>query len=113
MEILSMRKTIERTITQTNVTSGIVGIEKGLPVIKVTFTDEFTGILNDEKALKEVQKLHGNSTVILEKSEINDRYEISVEDFMKHATKISSTNSNNQVQPDNQEPQEQGKEAEV
>jgi hypothetical protein len=83
-----MRKTIERTITVTEVTSATVKVEKGLPVFETNTTDIFNGTLSDEKALKEVQKLHGATAVVIEKKEVNDRYEISVEDFMKYATKV-------------------------
>jgi hypothetical protein len=83
-----MRKTIERTITITNVKSGKISFVKGTPVVTNETTDNFNGVLTDDKALKEVQKLHGNSAVVIEKTEINDRYEISVEDFMKYATKV-------------------------
>lgn len=83
-----MRKTIERTIIETTVKSGKVSFVKGQPVVTSEATDVFDGTLSDEKALKEVQKLHGSTAVVIEKTEENNRYEISVEDFKKYATKI-------------------------
>lgn len=82
-----MRKMIEREITETIVKSGTVLIENGKPVIKNEVVDTFDGTLTDEKALKEIQKLHGKTSVVIEKTEVTERYEISVADFKKYATK--------------------------
>lgn len=83
-----MRKTIERCIASTQVKSGKITFVKGQPVITNETITIFNGTLTDEKALKEIQKLYGSTAVVIEKTEVNDRYEISVEDFMKYATKI-------------------------
>jgi hypothetical protein len=84
----AMRKTIERCIIETTVKSGKVSFVKGLPVVTNEKTDVFDGALTDEKALKEIQKLYGTTAVVIEKSEESNRYEISVEDFKKYATKV-------------------------
>lgn len=83
-----MRKKIEREIIETKVKSGKVSFVKGLPVVTNEATDVLDGKLTDEKALKEVQKLRGSSAVVIEKTEESNRYEISVEDFKKYATKV-------------------------
>lgn len=83
-----MRNTIERTITVTKITSATVKVENGKPILGDQATDIFKGKITDEKVLKEIQKLHGATSVVVSKEEVNDRYEISVEDFMKYATKV-------------------------
>jgi hypothetical protein len=87
-----MRKTITRTIVSTTIMSATVRVVNG----KVTSSDNapltINGVIDDDKALKEVQKAYGkiNQYVILGRLETNDIYEISVDDFMKYATKVEA-----------------------
>ncbi len=85
-----MRKTIERTITATTIESANVTFEKGKPVIKNNEPLTVNGNITEDKALKEVRKAYGEMAQVTSLAVIDDRYEISVEDFIKYATKIET-----------------------
>lgn len=100
-----MRKTIVRTITFTTIQSAKVGFEKGLPVITPNAPLTINGIIADDKALKEVRKSYGESSQITDISTTDNTYEISVEDFIKYATKIETPTDEQEVAITEEEPQ--------
>jgi hypothetical protein len=83
-----MRKTIVRTITATTIESATVKFEKGKPVVTPNAPITVNGVIAEEKATKEVRKAYGANAQVTELKEVNDVYEISVENFIKHATKV-------------------------
>lgn len=83
-----MRKTIVRTITTTTIKSANVTIEKGKPVVKENAPITLNGVVAEDKALKEVRKAYGANATVSEIVSVDDVYEISVEDFIKHSKKI-------------------------
>lgn len=83
-----MRKTIERTITATTIESANVVFEKGVPKVTPNKPITVNGNIAEDKALKEVRKAYGEMAQVTSINVVDDRYEISVEDFIKYATKI-------------------------
>lgn len=83
-----MRTTIVRTITATTIDSANVLFEKGVPVITPNAAIVVNGVVTEEKALKAVRKTYGLNTQVTAITAVNDVYEISVEDFIKHAKKV-------------------------
>jgi hypothetical protein len=83
-----MRKTIVRSIVASTVKSSNVSFVKGQPVIVENAPIVVNGKIDEKQALKEVRKTYGETAQITEITEVNDVYEISVEDFMKYATKV-------------------------
>jgi len=85
-----MRKTIVRTITATTIESANVTFEKGKPVVKNNDPLTVNGVIAEDKALKEVRKAYGVTASVTNISSIDATYEISVDDFIKHAKKIEA-----------------------
>lgn len=83
-----MRKTIVRTITATTINSSNITFIAGKPIITENKPITVNGTIDEPKALKEVRKAYGEKAQITDTTEVNDVYEISVEDFMKYATKV-------------------------
>jgi hypothetical protein len=86
-----MRKTIVRTIVATTINSANVSISRD-GILQATENDPIVmnGIINEEKALKEVRKAYGDSAQVTSIKSVNDVYEISVEDFIKYAKKVEA-----------------------
>lgn len=85
---MSMRKVITRTITATTIESARVIFEMGTPVAKENPAITVNGIIAEDKALKEVRKAYGENTQVTNIVVVDDIYEISVDDFIKYATKV-------------------------
>lgn len=87
-----MRKTIERSITVTRIYFSKIVVESGEVTAIPMASIEVTGRINNEKALKVIKETHGKDAqfVVRELEEKEERYEISVEDFMKYATKVEA-----------------------
>lgn len=83
-----MRKSIVRTITATTINSANVSFEKGAPIVKENAPLTVNGVIAEDKALKEVRKAYGATAQVTGLSEVNDVYEISVEDFIKYSKKV-------------------------
>ena len=83
-----MRKTIVRTITATTIESANVAFENGKPVVKPNVPITVNGVIAEDKALKEARKAYGDTAHITNIVSVDDVYEISVEDFIKYATKV-------------------------
>lgn len=83
-----MRKEIARTIVSTVVNSSNVSFVEGNAVITENDPLVFTGVIKEDKMLKEVRKVYGANANITKVETSSKLYEISVEDFMKHATVV-------------------------
>lgn len=85
-----MRNTITRTITTATIRTATIATENG--EIKAIEHTPITahGNIDSETALKLARKKYGKTAniVVLEVSTSDDEYEISVDDFIKYATKI-------------------------
>ena len=79
-----MRKTIIRTITSTTITSTKIHFEKGVPLLSENPIVVFNGSITPEKALKEIRKEFGETSTVVDITELKNVYEISVEDFLKY-----------------------------
>jgi hypothetical protein len=86
----NVRKTIVRSITATTILSGIVTLNEGKPELTDNKPIIVNGVVDDEKALKLVQKSYGATSIVTEKKEDTAVYEISVEDFIKYAKKVEN-----------------------
>lgn len=83
-----MRKTIIRTITATTIESAIVTFKDGKPSAKNNEPITVNGVIAEDKALKEIRKKYGENAQVTGIKSVDDVYEISVEDFIKNATKV-------------------------
>lgn len=83
-----MRKVITRTITTSTIKSLIFEIKEGKPVLTANAPLQVNGSISNDKALNEARKIYGQNAQLEEVIEKVDTYEISVEDFMKYATKV-------------------------
>lgn len=83
-----MRKAIVRTITATTINSVNVSFKDGKPAMLTNEPLTVNGTIDEEKALKAARKAYGANATITGLVEVNDVYEISVDDFIKYAKKI-------------------------
>ena len=84
-----MRKTIVRTMATSTITAYTVEMENGLPVAKALDPIVIMGKAKEKDALKAVKEQYGKVAVTIGEIKIEEAtYEISVDDFMKYATKI-------------------------
>lgn len=83
-------KMITRTITATIIKSGLFEYKEGKGEINPQADITISGSTDLEKATKEIRKIYGYNAEIIELVQIEDVYEISIEDFMKYATKIKT-----------------------
>jgi len=70
--------------------SGNVTFVDGQPTVTLNEPITVNGKIEHDKALKLARKKYGATSQVTDRVEVNDVYEISVEDFIKHATKIES-----------------------
>ena len=92
-----MRKTLVRTISTSTISAFKLSMVDGQPTIENLEPVTVLGKVNPEQALKALKAEYGkNSAVQVGKIEVNeDTYEISVEDFVKYATKLEKAVSEN------------------
>lgn len=85
-----MRTTIERSLVKTTIHACSVKIENGTPVATAVDPIVVYGNYTEEQARKEIARVHGkHSSVVLAKIEAEEKhYEISVDDFVKHAKEV-------------------------
>lgn len=85
-----MRTTITRTITSTKIHGCKVKIENGTPVAEPVEPITVYGEVTEDQAQRKMDKAYGkNGKVVVSKIETEEKlYEISVEDFVKHATVV-------------------------
>lgn len=87
-----MRKTICRTMATSTITAHKLSIVDGKPVVETLEPIVVMGKAKEKDALKAVKDAHGDLTGITIGSidVAEDTYEISVDDFMKYATKVTN-----------------------
>lgn len=95
---MASRKTIVRTITATTIESANITFVNGNVDAKPNAPIVVNGTITEEKALKEVRKEYGATAVVVKLSEVNDVYEISVEDFLKYAKKVENPTTEQQAE---------------
>lgn len=84
-----MRKTICRTMATSTIKAYTVEMIDGTPVAKELDPIVIMGKAKEKDALKAVKEVHGTTAVTIGEIKIEEAtYEISVEDFMKHAKKV-------------------------
>lgn len=83
-----MRKFITRAITSTTIQSANIAFKEGAPELTVNEPITVSGVISEEKALKVARKTYGETAQVTSVTSIDDVYEISVEDFIKHAKKV-------------------------
>lgn len=88
-----MRNTITRTMATSQITGYRVKIENGVPAVETLPTLTIGGKAKEKDALKALEKAYGKGVTIGSIEISEDVYEISVEDFLKHATKKVSEGS--------------------
>lgn len=82
------RKTMVREVTYTTVKVAKMEVVDGRPV--ATPLDDLTliGNVSQEKAQREAQKEYGKGASVFEVTPNTHKYEMALEDFIKHATLI-------------------------
>ncbi len=87
-----MRKTICRTMATSTITAHRLSIVDGKPVVETLDPIVIMGKAKKKDALKAVKDAHGDLTgVTIGQIDVaEETYEISVEDFLKHATKVTN-----------------------
>lgn len=81
-----MRKVITKEVTSTTVKVAKLQMVDGTPqAIKIQDV-VLLGNVSQEKAQKEVEKLHGKGVTVFELQSVTKTYEMPVEEFIKHAT---------------------------
>jgi hypothetical protein len=85
---------IRTKITRTMATSEIKGyrvkVEKGVPSAETLDPIVMGGKVKEKDALKALEKQYGKGVIVGDIVVSEDVYEISVEDFLKYATKVGS-----------------------
>ena len=87
-----MRKTICRTMATSTITAHRLTIVDGQPVVETLNPIVVMGKAKEKDALKAVKDVHGDlAGVTIGKIDVaEDTYEISVDDFVKYATKVTN-----------------------
>lgn len=81
-----MRKQLSKEVSFTLIKCGLVGMdENGKPTITQLPDEVVLGVLSFEKAQKHVNKLHNTNVTIFHMEDYKETYEMSIEDFIKHA----------------------------
>lgn len=85
-----MRSTITRTLAVSEITAFKLTMEDGTPKVENLPVIVVAGKASERDAMKVIRKQYGkDSNITVGKIETHeDLYEISVEDFMKYATKV-------------------------
>lgn len=84
-----MRKTIVRTMATSTITAYTLEMKDGAPVAKALAPITVMGKAKEKDAIKAVKDQFGLTNVTIGEIQIDEAtYEISVDDFMKHAKKV-------------------------
>lgn len=81
-----MRKTIQKKVVYSNISSARVTMEDGKPVAEELPIYQFTGNISEERAQKIIEKEHGNNATVFEIQKETVTYEMPIEQFIKNAT---------------------------
>lgn len=86
-----MRKTITRTMCTSTITAYKVTVVNGEPKVETVEPLTIAGKAKEKDALKALRDVHGkDANLTVGKIEVSeDIYEISVDDFVKYATKVT------------------------
>lgn len=86
-----MRSTITRTLAVSNFTAHAVFMKDGEPTIKTIEVTNVPGKVSEKEAMRIIRNQYGKdiSVTIGKINTQEDTYEISVDDFMKYAKKVS------------------------
>ena len=86
-----MRKTIVRTMSTSTINAFMLNMVDGKPVVENLEPLTVMGKATEKDALKALKEKYGkNASVTVGLIEVQeDTYEISVEDFLKHAHKVA------------------------
>lgn len=90
-----MRNSITRTMATSQITGYRVKVVDGVPTVETLPTLTIGGKAKEKDALKALEKEYGKGVTIGKIEISEDVYEISVEDFLKYATKKGSEGSEN------------------
>lgn len=93
---------ITRTITATTIESALITFKDNKPEVVSQKPITVNGSLTENEALRAVRKAYGQNAQVTALKEINEVFEISVEDFMKYAKKV-------EIKPEEQPKQEEVK----
>ena len=80
-----MRKTMKREVTSTTVRIGKIMMVDGHPQVEQLPAEKVVGNVTLEKATKLMKKKHGQGVTVFEVEAETETYQMSVEDFLKHA----------------------------
>ena len=85
-----MRKTIVRTMATSTINAFSLTVENGVPKVENLEPLTVMGKASEKEALKALKDKYGkNAPVTVASIDVEeDTYEISVEDFLKHAKKV-------------------------
>ena len=87
-----MRKTIVRTMATSTIKAFTVEMRNGQPVAKALDPITVMGKAKEKDALKAIKDAYGTTAVTIGEIKIDEAtYEISVDDFMKYAKKVDTT----------------------
>lgn len=88
-----MRKTITRTMATSTIKAYTLGMENGAPVAIALDPITVMGKAKEKDALKAIKEAYGTNAVTIGEIKVEEAtYEISVDDFMKHAKKVETEN---------------------
>lgn len=84
-----MRSNITRTITESTIKACKIGFENGNPVAIDLDPIKVYGEVDEAKAVKMVKKMHGKEEAVHIREIVTEDvfYEISLDDFIAHATR--------------------------
>ena len=85
-----MRTTITRTLATSEITGYKVAFKEGKPTVETMPVITIAGKAKEKDALKALKKAYGDGVTVGEIKVDESVYEISVEDFVKYATKKGS-----------------------
>ena len=87
-----MRKTICRTMATSTIKAFTVEMVNGAPVAKALDPVVIMGKAKEKDAIKAVKEAHNTTSFTIGEIKIDEAtYEISVDDFMKYAKKVDTT----------------------
>lgn len=88
-----MRKTIVRTMATSTITAFALHTKDGAPVVENLEPITVMGKASEKEALKSLKEVYGKDVSIsIGKIEVTeDTYEISVDEFLKHAKKVDKS----------------------
>jgi len=84
-----VRQTLHRTISKTTIVFATVELVDGEPKVSNKEEREVLGRVSADKALHLLQKEGLTNVTVLEVKPVNEKYRMSIEEFMKHAELVT------------------------